>query len=507
MQISCTNCKTQYKINEAKIPAKPTQVKCKKCNHDIIISNPGEIASPVKSSPKKIRQSFGIPTKQNKHPEVCLINAAMAFLLWTKLKENPKLSKKLKKVSSQLFNNLKLHEFVIHVNDKDAIFEKFMQTADGILIKEGKISDSALLQYIKFNLKNFSPADISKYIKLIMFFVFEDKVLSKNEREALYILCDSLKISRASIDQLIQKFKKDRNLSKQVIQNERIVSGKQKLLAGLAGFIGILAIAISVLGYYQYQNAKNAFSDFNLQLYIEENPKLVFKKIYFSKYIIYGKPQGTNKKFEKLYIYLANGNADFQFDLTKLDLNEEETDFVTKTLVMTCSEELPIEIDVNIPQKDFVQIDELEAAEISESEAVAMAKLAMVPAALAGGYAGAKFGSAIGGAIYKVPVVGSAVGGITGGVIGSGAAATGAYIMTKNFLTGLHLESNTLGEKDQLYSPAKRLIALELMGGTELLDSNWDEKVKQYYQKELINRISNVFKSYGWENIRIDYKS
>jgi hypothetical protein len=340
-----------------------------------------------------------------------------------------------------------------------------------------------------------------------MVFIFEDNVVSKYERETLYILCDSLKISRASVDQEILSSKNDKNLSKQVIQSERIVSKKQKLLAWVGGFVGILAVTISALGYYHYQNAKNAFSDFNLQLFIEENPKLVFKKIYFSKYIIYGKPEGTNNKFEKLYIFLANGNADFQFDLTKLKLNEQETDFVTKTLVMTYSEELPIEIDVNIPQKDFIQIDELEAAPISESEATTAAKFVAVPAGLAGGYVGARVGSSIGGAIYKVPVVGSTVGGIAGGVIGSGAAATGAYVMTKNFLSGLRLESNTLGEQDQLYGPAKHLIALELMGGSELLHSKWDEKVKKYYQNELKSRLSNLFKSYGWENIRIVYKS
>jgi hypothetical protein len=382
-----------------------------------------------------------------------------------------------------------------------------MRSAERELIREGKISDQAVLQFIKQNLKHFSATDLSRFLRLIMVFVFEDNVVSKYERETLYILCDSLKISRASIDRQILNSKNDKNLSNQVIQSERIVSSKQKFLARVGGFIGILAIAISALGYYHYQNAKNAFSDFDLQLYIEENPKLVFKKIYFSKYIIYGKPQGTNNKFEKLYIYLANGNADFQFDLTKLKLDEQETDFVTKTLVMTYSEEMPIEIDVNIPQKDFIQIDELEAAPISEFEAASVAKLVAVPAGIAGGYVGAKVGSAIGGAIYRVPAVGSTAGGLAGGVIGSGAAATGAYIMTKNFLSGLRLESNTLGEQDQLYGPTKHLIALELMGGSELSHSTWDEKVKKYYQNELKSRLSSLFKSYGWENIRIVYKS
>jgi hypothetical protein len=464
-----------------------------------------DIAKPAKSSPKKIRQTFDISSENNKL-EVCLIKAAMAFLLWTKLKENPKLSKKPKKVSSRIFNNLKLHEFVIHIIDKDEIFENFVKTADSILIKEGKISDQAVLQYIKHSLKNFSPANLSKYLKLIMIFVLEDKVISKNERESLYILCDSLKISRASINQLISEFKRDKNLSKQVIQSERIISGKQKLLACLACFIGFLAIGVTALGYYQFQKAESAFSDFNLQVFVEENPKLVFKKIYFSKYIIYGKPEGTNNKFEKLYIYLANGYADFQFDLSKLALNEEETDFVTKTLVLSYSGELPIEVDVNIPQKDFVKIDELEAEPISETEAANMAKLATIPAAIAGGYAGAKLGGMIGGAVYKVPIVGSAIGGIAGSVIGSGAAATGAYLMTKNFLTGLQLESNSVAESDKLYGPAKQLIAMELMGGSLLTSDNWDEDVKIFYQKDLENRIRHLFKTYGWENIRIEYQ-
>jgi len=340
-----------------------------------------------------------------------------------------------------------------------------------------------------------------------MVFLFEDKVVSKNEREVLYILGQSLKISNASIDKLISKFKKDKSLSRQVVKSERIISGKQKLLAYVAGFIGLLAIGITAMGYYEYHNAESAFSDFNLQLFIEENPRLVFKKIYFSKYIIYGKPDGVNQKFEKLYIYLANGYADFQFDLSKLKLNMEETDFITKTLVMSYSGELPIEVDVNIPQKDFVKIDELKPAPINEAEAAKVAKLVAVPAAIAGGYVGAKLGASVGQTVYPVPVAGSAIGALTGGALGSGTAAAGAYLMTKNFLTGLKLESNSVGETDQLYGPAKKLIAIELMGGSRLTGDNWDEKIMRYYQKELQNRLSSLFKTFGWENIRIDYKS
>jgi len=88
-----------------------------------------------------------------------VLNAALAFLLWTRLKEKPKLTKKIKSVSTQIYDRLKLHELVIHITDKDTIYNNFIRSAEGELVREGKISDPAVLQFIKLNLKNFSAAD------------------------------------------------------------------------------------------------------------------------------------------------------------------------------------------------------------------------------------------------------------------------------------------------------------------------------------------------------------
>ena len=40
MAIQCQECKTVYKISEAKLPVQPTKIKCKKCQNEIIVARP-----------------------------------------------------------------------------------------------------------------------------------------------------------------------------------------------------------------------------------------------------------------------------------------------------------------------------------------------------------------------------------------------------------------------------------------------------------------------------------
>ena len=67
----------------------------------------------------------------------------------------------------------------------------------------------------------------------------------------------------------------------------------RKALSDLRQHIGIqlmttMVVSVSILIFVFF-----ALICFNLQHFVVENPKLVFKKVNFSKYLVYGKPVGT----------------------------------------------------------------------------------------------------------------------------------------------------------------------------------------------------------------------
>jgi len=435
--------------------------------------------------------------------ETRLFKAALAVLFWIGCKENPKFLKKFDQSTSKIYKKLRRHRDLIDVLDKESIYEDFKHTAKENLIVDNRFSSSNLSDFIR---RLIQKKDVDRFFKLLKPYIYEDKRVSTHEYEALRIIGKTFQIPIESIDEFIEK-SKGKISNDHIVQHVRIRSRREKIMLPIAALFGVLILAFTAFGYYQFAKAKNAFEGFNLQQFIEENPKLVFKKVFFNKYIIYGKPPGTSKKFDKLYIFHASGYADFQFDLTNLIINTDKTDFLTKRLILSCSKDIPIEINVNIPQDQFNLIESLEAEPITEAEAKTLAKAAAVPAGIAGAYLGTKLGAGIGETLVKLPLVGRIGGGMIGGVLGGGAAAGTAYVMTKNFLTGLQLEKNTLGEQDQIPNAAKPLIALELMGGNLLTRDSWDQDIKKYYQSELEKTLYEIFNGHGWTTVEIEYKS
>ena len=56
MDIQCQECKTVYKIKEAKLPVQATKIKCKKCPNEIIVvrppTNPSEVEHQANIEPR-----------------------------------------------------------------------------------------------------------------------------------------------------------------------------------------------------------------------------------------------------------------------------------------------------------------------------------------------------------------------------------------------------------------------------------------------------------------------
>ena len=543
MEVICNNCKTTYMINESKVPEKDVEVECKNCESKLRIGKKisqneqkdhgghivGVNAAEINCSScgkKYDACSPGCPfcnvvnknySTMPKTREIASVNSnavsletkyfktALSLMFWVKSKEKPKIIKNVDKPLKSIFKKLSHHKDLVHLADKETLYEELTEVIKTEFIVDGKIYDSHALDYFRKILREVPKSKFSSLFGIIMPLIVENKVISAQEKESLYIFGKAFDLSGDYIDKLIEKHRTGSKPSDHLVKQDHIKSKKVRFIASITSILGLIIIAFTGYGFYQYTAASRAFEDFSLHQFIQENPKLVFKKVFFSKYVIYGKPPGTLDKFEKLYIYHASGYADFQFDMNNLDINNEKTDFITKELVLSFKKEVPIEVDVNIPQDKFNKIEELKAKPITEAEAKLAGKIVAVPAAIAGAYAGSKLGAGIGGTIFKVPLVGRIVGGAAGGAIGAGGAGAAAYVMTKNFLNGVQLESNSLGEQDQIPNIAKSLIALELMGGKLLTRDSWDSDIKQYYQSELENMLKELFREYGWESIQIEY--
>ena len=78
---------------------------------------------------------------------------------------------------------------------------------------------------------------------------------------------------------------------------------------------------------------KKKMDKFNIEEYIKQNPKLIFKTIQFSKLIIHGKPNGTNEHLDKLNILHLKGEADLYIDVNFLRIDSTQTDFLKKSYI------------------------------------------------------------------------------------------------------------------------------------------------------------------------------
>ena len=253
------------------------------------------------------------------------------------------------------------------------------------------------------------------------------------------------------------------------------------------------------------RGGKKKMDKFNIEEYIKQNPKLIFKTIQFSKLIIHGKPNGTNEHLDKLNILHLKGEADLYIDVNFLRIDSTQTDFLKKELylIYDSPSQIPISVDVNIPSGNYTLIEEIEPTPISEEKAKAIAKpiswISGGIGALIGGKFGGTLGSTFGGRLGKF--IGSSVGMVSG----AASAATAGYVYTKEFFMGLELTNNDLEEKESIIQASKSLIALEIMGGNMLSEPDYDSKLQKYYQAECERQIKEIMKSFGWQEVYVKF--
>lgn len=243
----------------------------------------------------------------------------------------------------------------------------------------------------------------------------------------------------------------------------------------------------------------------NIEDFIKGNPRLVFKEIDFSKFVIVGKPDGIHKYFEKLNVAHLKGSADLYIELKYLTIVEERTDYISKrvTLSYDCPTKYPVSIDVNIPSKGFTDIESIEGVPISKEEAADYSTyLSLVTSGL-----GALAGGSLGNSIGKLGgFKGQMIGSLVGGAVGAGASGGVTYIKTKNFFTDLQLCGNTEKDQFELEKKAKELIAVELLGGDMWYKPDYDNSIMTYYKEECTKQIESIMQGFGWKEVVVEFK-
>lgn len=392
--------------------------------------------------------------------------------------EISKLDKLFKRIKKEVYNI----EETLLIDDRDKKAETVKDRLFSLFSTSGGLSDTEFYSLLH------EDADWQQVIKLLAQIIKEDGIISSKEKEVI------LKLS--------QKYNIDIIQTKQLLKNK--YTKKQKLSIWAVSIISLLIITFFIGAMVVNNIEKRKMAAFNIEKYVIQNPKLVFKTIKFSKLIVHGKPNGTERHLDKLNIFHVNGDADLYINMKNLRVDSLRTDYLRKELFLVYDSEslFPVSVDMNIPSSGYTQIEEIVPDTITEDEAEKVARPAAVITGGVGGLIGGMLGSKIG---ELFGPIGKWIGAGSGIAAGTAAGATAGYVYTKNFLAGLKLASNDLEEKENVIDASKALVALEIMGGNMLSEPDYDSKIQQYYQEECKKQITDIMKSFGWKEVYITF--
>lgn len=388
-------------------------------------------------------------------------------------------NKKVKTIFDKSVKSVLKLDVTLGVIGKEQSNDKVYNLILSTLQAKGKISDEDFLSLLKENL----GVDINDYlINQLIDIVQADGVVSREEKELLLKLYEEQLINiPTSEKELLKKEFKEKIKIKRT-KGERISLYTVCVLT-------LLVLMFLGAGLIINQIEKKKMEKFNIEKYVVDNPRLVFKTISFSKYIVHGTPNGTNTHLDKLNIFHVTGDADLYIEMNHLDLIEEETDYIRKKIVLAynCPTKYPVSVDINIPSGAYNEVETISSEPITEKEANKFAgKTAIV---------GGVFGTLIGGKVA----------GWKGALVTGAVTSAAAYITTKNFVMNLSLPQNTVSAQEELLMRAQELIALEVMGGSLLYEPNSDSKLMNYYENECKKQLRSIMQQFGWKEVEVKF--
>lgn len=388
-------------------------------------------------------------------------------------------SQKVKNIFDKSVKSVLKLDVTLGIVGKEQSNEKVYNCILSALQSNGRISDEDFLDLLKDELGVIVD---DRLLNNLIEIVKADGVVSREEKELL------LKLYEEQLANLSSSEKE--NLRKEFKEKLKIKKTKGQRIS-LYTVCALTMLVLTFLGAGLIINhfEKKKMEKFNIEKYVVDNPRLVFKTISFSKYIVRGTPNGTNSHLDKLNIFHLTGEADLYIEMNHIDLIEEETDYIQKKLVLSynCPTKYPISVDVNISSGDYNEVETIDPEPMTEKEANWFAgKTAIV---------GGVFGTLIGGKVA----------GWKGSLVAGATSAVATYIATKNFVMNLSLPTNSISAKEELLMKAQELVALEVMGGNLLYEPDAESKLMKYYENECKKQLRSVMQQFGWKEVEVKF--
>ena len=439
------------------------------------------------------------------------------------------LEKHIEEISSEKFEEaqktvlevLELYKPFMPVLDKQRLLIEVGNMYKDIF-KEKELNDSTLISIIEPELVDLDEEDKKIFFDAILLIALKnDDKISVKEKQLLAFFYNNMNISKKSFSDYIESFIKSYKKlliseSSESIEND----SKRPLFLICAAGVSFL-ILIGVIIWFNYFPKHTTTK-------IHNPSSIVFKKVLFERYIVAGNfdTAKSNNFFGKLVVFFISGEADIQFDtknitLKKVDNNSwkdihnrfgilfgKTNDDLNNNWIAVYKNPkpkkfqlknvLPFIVDVNISQKDYYQVINVQPEKINESLASKAGKIVGTVVGIGGAYIGARCGASIGSAIGKIPIVSGGIGALIGGAAGGAAAGYTGYVITKKFLTGLQLSpSINQADKDKILEKAKALIAAEYL---------LNEEQATWLKDSFNNYIKEFYKNFGINIIKITYQ-
>jgi outer membrane lipoprotein SlyB len=272
----------------------------------------------------------------------------------------------------------------------------------------------------------------------------------------------------------------------------------------------VIVLLFVVYHVFRMYSSKQVFDNYRASLPDYNHSKvLVFKEIDFYKYVVYGKPENTEKHLDFLEIYLLKGRAVFGFDFSNVQINNLKTNYANRILYVDykSSTRFPVYVDISIPAENVSHVESITSMPVTQEEAEKAAKIAATvtgtAGALLGGFTGSKF---------SFNPVKKIAGGAIGAVAGGTALAASSYVMTKNLLLDFQAASSSVSDIDNLIESSKILIALELLGKLDSVSDpvslkEWEKTIINEYSVELTKALESFFKPFGWKSVIVNFEN
>ena len=191
------------------------------------------------------------------------------------------------------------------------------------------MSGHSQFKNIKFIFETEFVFTFNKFASIFDALIMEDEKISEHEKECMAMLAAHLNRPQ---DFFLKKSSEKESITAKATTKQKPSHFSFWKIASLFSFLFFIILLCGIFyGIFQYFTSS---VDVNIQATLDnlkKTNKLVIKQVQFSKFVIAGTPQNSNKLLDKLNIFLVSGEADIQFPLSNIEIGDS-TSKITHTI-------------------------------------------------------------------------------------------------------------------------------------------------------------------------------